>query len=158
DDTSPALSPNGKLIVFARVRGDRTELWLMNADGSKQRRLGVPRGSETHPAWSPKSDRVAYVSLLGGRWDAFVTNLRGIRKQLTSDAAAQVDVSWSPVGNRVVFDQIEKGTSDLWTVPAAGGTPRQLTATPDLGELNPAWAPGGNQIAYDAVDSKGAYD
>ena len=51
DDISPAASPNGKLIVFARVRGERSELWLMNADGSGGRRLGVPKGSETHPAW-----------------------------------------------------------------------------------------------------------
>jgi Tol biopolymer transport system component len=155
---SPALSPNGALIVFARARGDRSELWLMNTDGSGKRRLGTPKGSETHPVWSPKSDTIAFVRLLGDQWDVVVTDLKGNRRQLTNDAAAQVDVSWSPDGGTIVFDQIEDGTSDLWTVPAGGGTPTQLTKTPGTAELNPAWSPLSDEIAYDAADAKGIYD
>ena len=158
DDISPAASPNGKLIVFARVRGERSELWLMNADGSGGRRLGVPKGSETHPAWSPTSDRIAFVRLLGGRWDVVVTDLNGRRRLLTSDAAPQYDVSWSPKGDSIVFDQLEKGTSDLWTVPSTGGRPTRITNTPEVAELNPAWSPIKNEIAYDAANSKGIYD
>jgi Tol biopolymer transport system component len=158
DDVSPALSPNGKLIAFARVRGDRSELWLMNADGTAQRPLGTGKGSETHPVWSPTGDRIAFVSLLGGRWDVFVTNLRGVRRQLTNDAAAQIDVSWSRNGDRILFDQIEKGTSDLWTVPPTGGAPTRVTKTPGVAELNPAWSPVSDKIAYDAADSKRVYD
>src|SRR6266508_390323 len=80
DDISPALSPNGRLIVYARVRGERSELWLMNANGSGKRRLGIPKGSETHPAWSPSSLRIAFVRLLGSQWDVVVTDLSGKRR------------------------------------------------------------------------------
>jgi Tol biopolymer transport system component len=158
DDVSPALSPNGRLILYARVRGERSELWLMNADGSGKRRLGIPKGSESNPAWSPSSLRIALVRLLGLRWDVVVTDLNGIRRALTSDAAAQYDVSWSPQGERIVFDQVEKGTSDLWTVPAAGGTPTRITNTPRVAELNPAWSPVAGEIAYDASVANGPYD
>lgn len=158
DDISPALSPNGKLIVFARVRGDRSALWLMNSDGSNQRRLGIPKGSETHPAWSPTSDRIAFVRLLADRWDVVVTDLQGIRRALTNDVAAQYDVSWSPKGDRIVFDQLRKASSDLWTIPSTGGLPTQITKTPGIAELNPAWSPAADEIAYDAADAKGRYD
>jgi len=158
DDMSPALAPNGKLIAYTRVRGDRAELWLMNADGSGKRRLGLPKGSESHPAWSPANDRIAFVRLLNGRWDVVVTDLEGTRRALTNDAAAQYDVSWSPKGDRIVFDQIAKGTSDLWTIAPTGGAPTQITKTPGVAELNPAWSPVADEIAYDAGDAKGVYD
>lgn len=158
DDTSPALSQSGKLIAFARVRGERAELWLMNTDGSGKRRLGTPKGSETHPAWSPKGDRIAFLRLLGRQWDVVVTDLKGTRRPLTRDAAPQYDVSWSPKGDRIVFDQVEKGTSDLWTIPSTGGTPKRITNTPTVAELNPAWSPVSDEIAYDAADTTGRYD
>ena len=158
EDMSPAIAPNGRLIVFARARGDQSELWLMNVDGSGKRRLGIPKGSETHPVWSPKSDRIAFVRLVADQWDVVVTDLKGSRRQLTDDAAAQVDVSWSSDGGTIVFDQIEGGASDLWTVPASGGTPTQITKTPGTAELNPAWSPVSQEIAYDAADAKGIYD
>jgi len=158
DDTSPALAPNGKLIVFARARGERLELWLMNTDGSAKRRLGIAKGSETHPVWSPASNRIAFVRLFRGRWDVVVTNLTGTRRPLTNDAAAQYDVSWSRTGDRIVFDQLEKGGSDLWTVRPTGGRPTRVTNTPAVAELNPASSPVADEIAYDAADEKGVYD
>jgi hypothetical protein len=131
---------------------------VMNVDGSRQRRLTTGKGSETHPAWSPSGDRIAFVRLLSGRWDIFVTTLDGARQQLTNDAPAQIDLSWSPQGDRIVFDQIDHGTSDLWTIPSKGGRATQITKTPGIAELNPAWSPVADEIAYDALDDKRVYD
>jgi Tol biopolymer transport system component len=158
DDSSPSLAPDGSRIVFARVRGDRSELWIMNVDGSAARRLGSAKGSETHPAWSPTGDRVAFVSLYHGVWDVYVAALDGTRSQLTRDSAAQLNVSWSPKGDRLVSDRIAKGSSDLWTIPAKGGRPKRLTKTPRLAELNPAWSAVRDRIAYDAADGRRIYD
>jgi Tol biopolymer transport system component len=71
--TDPAFSPNGRRIAFASDRdvngqlsyGDRAffahELYVMDADGSHQRRLTRTRGlNELQPAWLPSGKRVAY--------------------------------------------------------------------------------------------------
>jgi Tol biopolymer transport system component len=158
DDLSPALSPDGSLIAFARVRRDRSEIWLMNANGTDQHRLGVPRGSETHAAWSPSGDRLAFVTLDAGRWDVVVATLKGVRRRITNDRAAQLNVTWSSKGDRLVFDRIEKGTSNLWSIPAKGGRSTQLTRSPGVAEMNPAHSPVADEVAYDAADAKGRYD
>ncbi len=50
---APAWSLDGGLIAFVRVRMfERSEIWLMNADGSHQRRLTSKLGANT-PAWQP---------------------------------------------------------------------------------------------------------
>jgi dipeptidyl aminopeptidase/acylaminoacyl peptidase len=52
-DTAPIFSPDGRRIVFTRSTNCcGPGLWVMNADGSRQRRLAA-YGSD--PAWSPDS-------------------------------------------------------------------------------------------------------
>jgi Tol biopolymer transport system component len=156
-ESTPALSPDGRRIAFVRSSGERYRLWVMNVDGSGQRTLGASKGSDLNPVWSPSGDRVAFATLVGRNWDVWVTTDSGLRTQLTTDAAAEVDISWEPSGRRLVVDRITKGTSDLWRVSVPDGKLDQLTRTPRVAELNPAWSPKGDRIAYDAAVG-GAYD
>ena len=49
---SPAWSPDGRKIAFVRVlRGDNSEIYVMNADGSNQRRLTRNPAPEFSPGW-----------------------------------------------------------------------------------------------------------
>ncbi len=60
----PRISPDGKQIVFTRRWVDKlndkgeSALWVMNADGSKQRFL--VKGSSAR--WSPDGTRIAYLA------------------------------------------------------------------------------------------------
>jgi hypothetical protein len=52
-DKHPTWSPDGKQIVFFSNREvGRTQLWIMNADGSNQRRLLVSEFDDMYPVWT----------------------------------------------------------------------------------------------------------
>jgi dipeptidyl aminopeptidase/acylaminoacyl peptidase len=55
--------------------------------------------------------------------------------------------AWSPDTSQVAFISNISGRSNLWTIPAGGGWPIQLTIS-DQRQAGPAWSPDGKWIAY----------
>lgn len=112
---SPQISPDGKKIVYVRsrvnVQDDRrdTELWVVNADGSDNRRLMTGgRGVR----WSPDGSRIAYVDATDKGNQIFVRwmGAEGNVVQVTRDVLNPYYLNWSPDGKRLSF---------MATVPAA---------------------------------------
>ena len=59
NNENPCWSPDGRLILFQSDRRGTT-LWVMQANGTEQRRLRLKLGgSHTEPAWSPRLTKTA---------------------------------------------------------------------------------------------------
>jgi Tol biopolymer transport system component len=67
DDRGPAWSPDGKQIAFSNDgRDDKVrQIFLMNPDGSSQRRLSLDF-NESAPIWSPDTKWLVYVISANG--------------------------------------------------------------------------------------------
>ena len=67
-------------------------------------------------------------------------------RRITSDFVANFP-TWSPDGSQVAFVSLLSGNLDIWTVPAVGGAPVQVTTDPN-NDASPTWSPDGSQIAF----------
>lgn len=64
DDSWPTWSPDGKRIAFSSNRTGDGEVWIMNADGTRRRRIaGVAKRDDWAPAFSPDGSQIAFHSL-----------------------------------------------------------------------------------------------
>ncbi|MGH9803723.1 MAG: S9 family peptidase [Candidatus Acidiferrales bacterium] len=200
----PQISPDGAQIVYTRRWVDKvndrweSSLWIMNADGGKNRSL--VKGSS--PRWSPDGTRIAFLAegqpkgqQIFVRW----MDAEGATTQITRVEKTPTDLAWSPDGAQVAFTMLvpkkeswkvklppkpegakwtedpkvierliyrrdrigflEEGYRHVFTVPATGGTPRQLTS----GEFDHgssmawfasgrlSWTPDGKEVLFTSL-------
>ena len=152
----PAWSPDGRQIAFWKF-GDEwpnNEIWVMNADGSGQRRLW--RDSSTFvwfrpsPAWSPDGRNIVFSA--GAQ--VYVMNADGSElRNLTRGVFPE----WSPDGRKIAFiydPRFTSGTtgsdrtpSSIYVMNADGSGRRRLGARPNPDNVL-AWSPDGRKIAF----------
>jgi Tol biopolymer transport system component len=155
----PAWRPKTRTILFLSSptagRGTRRlffRLFLMNADGSKRRRIPgdypVPDpsrlGEGPGPEWSPDGKKVFFLS---GRalyvMEANGTDLR----ELTPGGMTMGNFELSPNGRMVAASGAERGAREIYVLNADGSGLRRLTEN-RVHERSPTWSPDGRKIAF----------
>lgn len=146
----------------------------MEDDGGNRRRLtearppGVDAAGNMSPAWSPKGDRIAYVSSGDetvedeNRHELYVMGADGGDvKQLTKNESLDGDPSWSPDGKRIAFVRADywgtdKVETSLRVIGADGsGEETLLQEKPGVFLRSPAWSLAGDRIAYSRASFAG---
>ena len=108
--TSPQVSPDGKRIVYTRQFADimadkrRSNLWIINTDGSEHRPLTTGNVSDSLARWSPDGTQLAYLSDRDGTTQIYRTWLdSGQTAKLTSLENAPIGLAWAPDGKWISF-------------------------------------------------------
>ncbi len=119
--SDPQVSPDGRQIIYTRrwvnTREDRwdTALWIMDADGSRQRFLTKGGGAR----WSPDGTRILFVADGEPRGaQVFVRwmDAEGATSQVTRLEDAPMGPAWSPDGKSIVFANFVP-MSSRWNIP-----------------------------------------
>jgi TolB protein len=154
-----AWSPNGEKIAFTielpkapAAQTRNLEIYVVNADGSGQRRLTRSPVRDNDPVWSPDGRRIAFES----NWQVWVMNADGSgKRRLTRKGAHNFNPAWSPEGKRIAFERGRKerepssGAAGSWgfglyVMNADGSGQQRLTQ----GGSQPYWSPDGRKIAF----------
>ena len=157
-DSDPAWSPDGAQILFTRIEfissyHFRSDLWLMNADGSEQRLL-VPGGFVGK--WFPDGSRIIYTANRTGNYEIYIANIDGTNeRRLTDTSADESYPSWSPDSNRIVFTAStgewnspdSQNTFEIFIMNADGSGMRQLTNNTAT-DVYPRWSPDGSLLVF----------
>jgi Tol biopolymer transport system component len=144
---APSWSPDGKRIVFTSFRHGRGEIYVVNSDGSGQRRLTTNPAADDLAKWSPDGTRIAFVSGRDGNLEIYVMNADGTgQTRLTTDPDEDFSPSWSPDGQRIVFRSNRDDNGEIYVMSADGTGQTRLTFN-TASDHSPAWGPGG-QIAF----------
>lgn len=129
-----AWSPDGRFIAFIRgaIGGDRNGIYIIPALGGHERRL-LTGERVVALDWAPDGKYIAF-----GRKDSANSpfrisflNVDTLEVRVVTDPPAgtrgDIEPSLSPDGQTLAFIRYGDDASELFTMPAAGGQPRQVT-------------------------------
>jgi Periplasmic component of the Tol biopolymer transport system len=156
----PALSPDGTRVAFASSQSGRSQILIVNSDGTDLRTLTTNSISiDSEPAWSPDGQRLAFVRgydpTSGGvanstscAFEIYLLDADGNSPLIRlTDGSGASDPSWSPDGTRIAYASNRGGNFDIYSIELDSGKVDQLTQTPE-DEAEPTWSPNGQEIAY----------
>ncbi len=166
DEHSPAVSPDGKEIVY--VNQDR-ELWIMKIDGTGNAKIPMPDGIYAQPAWLPNGQGIAFVKYgviprdtseiwivqrgSSGEWQE--------PERISSYPPMRLYPSFSPDGSKLAYSEFERDEyqnviEEVGILDLSKGSFEKITSE-GADSFEPAWSPTGQQIAYTS-DRGGNYD
>jgi Tol biopolymer transport system component len=156
-DNEPKYSPNGRWIVFVRLRhaGDQqlAALFIVRAEGGSVRQLTPFAASPSeveHPTWSPDSRWILFDIGADGTIQAMRPDGSGRHTILPAIKGRGGHKPWlSPDGSRILFMCENQGTlpdrpdydEDICVMHANGSNVVNITKSPNTGENWPSWGP-----------------
>lgn len=135
-------------IAFASDRTGTFEIWLMDWDGSNQRRITFHNALSILPSWSPDNQRLVYTSFTRGTSDMYIVHRQGGgRQRIASNLNLNTSATFSPVSNDIAFVGSVAGNPDIYLIKDDGSDRRRLTSSGSI-ESTPEWSPNGRQISF----------
>jgi dipeptidyl aminopeptidase/acylaminoacyl peptidase len=121
----PAIAPDGQRLAFLVQRRGRTQLYVMNADGSGTRRIAEELDVRGAPAWSPDGQWLAVAANRDGEPRLFkIPAGGGTPVQLAKEYST--DPIWAPSGEFLVYSGADVGTTFSVKAVREDGAPRTL--------------------------------
>ena len=153
EDAAIAFSPDSKELAFVSKRdGKDSEMWTTNHDvfvvpvsGGAAKKITVNNAADFQPTYSPDGSSIVVraqrrAGFEGDRWYLDVYPRAGGAKRtvFTTPDLSVDDYRFSPDGKTIWFTATSNGRVNVYTVPFAGGTPKQVAQGGAIGEVQPA--------------------
>jgi Tol biopolymer transport system component len=134
-------SSDGSQILFYWYREGYNQLWIMDADGSHQRKLTTDSSWNAIPAMSPDRLKIAFASYRTGNYEIYVMQVDGMNAtRLTNATTEDWRPVWSADGTKILFEANRDGRTQIYTMNPDGS--QQMRLTDNLAYAGqPAWRP-----------------
>jgi Tol biopolymer transport system component len=113
-----ALSPNGRMLVFAANTGNKSTLWIRSLDQTQPRQLPGTEGG-VRPFWSPDS---LWIGFFGEGSMKKILATGNAVQSITENMVAR-GASWGRDDTILYSD----GSAGLFSIPAGGGQSKVVT-------------------------------
>ncbi len=117
-------SPGGTRLAFEDVGG----IYVVDADGSEERKLPTGSDADQWPSWSPDGTKLAVRGLDGPQDGIYVVNVDGTGRRRLTDGAMDRHPAWSPDGQRIALTRADAEGDDIYIMNADGNAQTRLTS------------------------------
>jgi len=165
DEHSPAVSPDGKEILYV---DSRRTIWIMNSDGSNRSKVPLPIGIYAQPAWAPNGKVIAFVkyTVIPSDQSEIWTIKRKDNEweyleRISTFPPMRLYPSFSPDGTRIAYTEFRRdkllGVVEEIGLYYVAEKKFKVITNDNADNFKAIWSPDGKQIAYTS-NKAGNYD
>jgi len=122
-------------------------IWLVDSDGANARAI-TQAGRALSPAFRSDGQAVVYATLEAGGGAIRVADLHGASRQVLEPRGLNISPTFTPDGASIAYAHGDDFGTDLYMVPASGGTPRRISIGRGTDNTSPSFSPDGRRIAF----------
>jgi TolB protein len=138
----------GTWIAFVSRHAGGKEIYMMDYDGQRVRRITTTGSINLMPVWSPVSQRLAFMSWRSGAPSVDILDSDGkITRAPVVGGTMNICPDWSPDGGKLVYASNAPGNADIYVLDLGTGRSTRLTNSPAI-ETSPSFAPNGREISF----------
>ena len=115
-DTTPAYSPDAKMIAFASDRDSGQQLYVMDFRGDSVRRVSFGGGSYSKPMWSPDGTLIAFTKIKANQFHIGMMSPNNKGERILASGYLLEGVKWSPNGRYLIYSK-KKSQYGLTSIP-----------------------------------------
>lgn len=147
-DRHPVISNDGTKIAFVSYRDGAINIYTMDVDGTNIQQVtqSYDMPFSPHLSWSPDDSQIAFHDKRSGNGEfnedeafyneIYTINIDGSNlTRLTDNDAFDGNPSWSPDGDKIVFNSSRDGgvnaDQEIYTMNTDGSEPQKITDDPD---------------------------
>jgi TolB protein len=96
-NTQPSWSPKGDKIAYSAMKNDKSNICVINVDGSNLVQLTNNAGENESPSWAPGGSLIAFSSTREGPSRIYIMTAYGTdQRRLLTLPGEQTNPDWSP--------------------------------------------------------------
>ncbi len=134
-------------VVFVSNRDGNKEIYFMDYDGKRERRITYNDYIDMLPSWSLDKEKVLYTSYRDGDPDLYMFHLYTGKTELISTGQANYSADWSRENDCIVYTSTRSGNAEIYIKEMKTRKEKRLTFNRAI-DTSPCWSPNSREIAF----------
>ena len=134
-------------LVFVSNRDGNEEIYIMDYDGKRIRRITYNDYIDSFPSWNINNEDILYTSYKNNNPDLYSFSIYTGKSRVLSSRGTNYSADWSPEGDRVVYTSTKSGNAEIYLLNMKTGKEKRLTFNRII-DTSPYWSPNAREIVF----------
>ncbi len=134
-------------VAFVSTRDKNNEIYMMDYDGQRTRRITFNTDIDVLPSWSADNEKVLYTTYRHNNPDLFMFYLYTGKTEMISNGGANYSADWSLENDTLVYTSTKSGNAEIYVKDLKTGKEKRLTFNPAI-DTTASWSPNGQEIVF----------